>query len=368
MKIIIIIFLTIFYGLTLYGVSPYTTKFQDLLSTYKNIHPYIGFENKRYTRRLIPYDYIHNSYKKVRTIESLGPTTLLGELSKIDVHLTMDIGADFSRSIFYMPSMYLMVSRNFYPHWSTSIKPFITVSSKFDLGVNTEPTADLSLYDAGIETIFFTRILISMRTRSVNDVNGFTFMLMPSVIDSDSYNANTPHWYLPRIENQPGFRAGLIGNYYEVSYSQGFWEDSIPLAALVKFNFEYFEVSALYQNNSKSSLSPDDFDFSQHLFQVSSAGKIPLLDEKLWINLLLEYTLKVDVAHYIRNEIGIEYSVFNIAIRPMFYLPYSSDNNVNKDNSLFLLEYTAYIKYNQFTFGFQGSTDERYYLMGKIVF
>jgi len=365
MKVIVIIFLTIFYSVTLYGESPYTTKFQDLLLTYKNIHPYIGFENKRYTRRLIPYDYIHNSYRRVRTIESLGSSTLLNELAKIDVHLTMDIGADFSRSIFYMPKMYLMVSRSFYPHWSTSITPFLTVSSKFDLGPDAEPNGSLSLYDAGIETIFLTRILVSMRTRSVNDVNGFTFMLIPSVVDSDSYNKNTPHWYLPRIENAPGFRSGIIGNYYEVSYSQGFWEDSSPLAALVKFNFEYFEVSLLYQHNGQSSLSPDSSDFSQHLFQVSSAGKIPVLNEKLWINLLLEYTFKADVAHYIRNEIGLEYSIFNIAIRPMVYLPYTDNDN---DKSIFLLEYTAYIKYNQFTFGFQGSTDERYYLMGKIVF
>lgn len=367
MKVIVIYFFAIFYSVTLYGKSPYTTKFQELLSSYVAIHSYIGFENKRYERRLIPYDYIHDSYRRERTIDSLGKPTLLSELAKIDVHLTMEIGADFSRSIFYMPNMYLMVSRSFYPHWSTAITPFLTVSSKFDLGLNSEPNGSLSLYDAGIETIFLTRILFSMRTRSVNDVNGFTFMLLPSVVDSSSYNANTPHWYLPRIENQPGFRAGLIGNYYEVSYSQGFWESSSPLAALIKFNFEYFEISALYQHNGQSSLSPDESDFSQHLFQVSSAGKIPILDEKFWINLLLEYTFKLNVAHYIRNEIGLEYGIFNIAVRPMVYLS-NNDTHTNTDSSVFLLEYTAYIKYNQFTFGFQGSTDERYYLMGKIIF
>lgn len=361
MKVVISIFIAILFSLKLYAESPYGSSVQDILSGYVALYPYIGFEYERDTRRLIPYDYIHNSYKRVSEEVDTNISKMLNELSSIDIHLKMELGYDFDKKIFYMPNMYLNIGKAFYPHWTTTITPFLTISSKFDISIDDEPNGSISLYDAGIETVFLTRILFSMRTRSVNDINGFSFMLLSSVVDSDSYNEDTPHWYLPRIKNAPGFRAGLIGNYYELSFSQGFWKDSSPMSTFVKFNLEYFEVSAIYQHNNQSSLTPKNHDDSRHLFQISGITKIPILNEILWVNLLLEYTFKSNVAHYIRNEIGIEWNIFNIVIRPIFYLSHD-------DKNMFLFEYSTYIKYDPFTFGFQGSTDGRYYLMGKVVF
>ena len=64
--------------------------------------------------------------------------------------------------------------------------------------------------------------------------------------------------------------------------------------------------------------------------------------------------------------------MLNIAIRPLFYIPvdYDDDNKNNFDMSkdLFCLEYSAYIKFDPFYFGFQGSTDGRYYIAMKAVF
>ena len=139
-----------------------------------------------------------------------------------------------------------------------SATPFVTMTSKFDVFNKDYATGSIGLYDAGIETITLTRILLSFRMKAVNDINGNTFMLLPSVIDSESASF-APHWYIPRVNNEMGFRAGFIGYNYELSYSQGYSKDSNPLAVALKINGDYFRAQFLYQYNDKNSLSPDNF-------------------------------------------------------------------------------------------------------------
>ena len=97
-------------------------------------------------------------------------------------------------------------------------------------------------------------------------------------------------------------------------------------------------------------------------------GKLPLLDRQLWINMLGEYTWRDNDAHYLRFEIGAEWKMLNLALRPMFYIPVHKDEKFNSKKDLFCLEYSAYIKFNPIYFGFQGSTDGRYYIAMKAVF
>ena len=184
-----------------------------------------------------------------------------------------------------------------------------------------------------------------------------------------------------------GFRAGFIGYNYELSYSQGYSKDSNPLAAVFKINGDYFRAQFLYQYNDKNSLSPDNFHsrynndvndkedyYTHHLVQLSGMGRIPFLDKQLWLNLLGEYTWRDNDAHYVRLELGLEWKMLNIAIRPLFYIPVNFDNIDNHGNKfdpkkdLFCLEYSAYIKFDPIYFGFQGSTDGRYYIAMKAVF
>ena len=139
------------------------------------------------------------------------------------------------------------------------------------------------LYDAGIETITFTRILLSFRVKAANDINGSTFMLIPSVVDSATENfEDIPHWYLPRVNNKMGLRAGFIGHYFELSYSQGFSEKSSPLAILFKINGDFFKTHFLYQYD-KNNLSSHNYgyDNTRHIIQLSAMGKLPLLDKTI---------------------------------------------------------------------------------------
>ena len=65
--------------------------------------------------------------------------------------------------------------------------------------------------------------------------------------------------------------------------------------------------------------------------------------------------------------------MLNLAIRPLFYIPVNYDDNhygrrFDKSKDLFCLEYSAYVKFDPVYFGFQGSTDGRYYIAMKAVF
>ena len=363
-----------------YGQSPYTEKDQKLIEGIINVWRYIGLEPVRPTESRMPFDYIHDSHKRESRIKTSFPSRILYELSTIEIHMNTLIGVNLKNGHFSMPNMYLSLGKSFHFDWIFSATPFVTMTSEFDVFSKDYATGSIGLYDAGIETVTLTRILLSFRMKAVNDINGSTFMLMPSVIDSES-KAFAPHWYLPRVNNEMGFRAGFIGYYYELSYSQGFSKDSKPLAVVFKINGDYLRAQALYQYN-KNSLSPDDFktlynkysniydDKTSHLVQLSCMGRLPLLDRQLWVNMLGEYTWRNNDAHYIRLELGLEWKMLNIAVRPLFYIPVNEDkfNNFDKSKNLFCFEYSAYVKFNPFYFGFQGSTDGRYYIAMKAVF
>ena len=380
-----IINLTILSYSVVYGQSPYSEKDQKLLKDVINIWPYIGIEPTRPTESYMPFDYIHESYKREDPLKSSFDSRLLYELATIELHMNTLIGVNLKNGHFSMPNMYLSLGKSFHFDWMFSATPFVTMTSKFDVFSKDNATGSIGIYDAGIETVTLTRILLSFRMKAVNDINGNTFMLLPSVIDSESASF-APHWYLPRVNNEMGFRAGLIGHYYELTYSQGYSKDSNPLAVAFKINGDYFRTQILYQYNNKNSLSPDNFqtyyredgydnndDKTHHLVQLSAMGKIPFLDKQLWLNLLGEYTWRDNDAHYVRLELGLEWKMLNIAIRPLFYIPVDYDNNDNRNKfdaakDLFCLEYSAYVKFDPFYFGFQGSTDGRYYIAMKAVF
>ncbi|WPC36658.1 hypothetical protein PQQ32_07125 [Brachyspira hyodysenteriae] len=371
-----------------YGQSPYTDKDQKVLKGAIDVWPYIGIEYERPTESYMPFDYIHESHKRENRLKKSFPSRLLYELSTIELHMNTLIGVNLREGHFSMPNMYLSLGKSFHFDWIFSATPFVTMTSKFDVFNKDYATGSIGLYDAGIETVTLTRILLSFRMKAVNDINGSTFMLLPSVIDSESASF-APHWYIPRVNNEMGFRAGFIGSYYELSYSQGFSKDSNPLAAVFKINGDYFRAQLLYQYNNKNSLSPENFIsrynknnihnkkeyYTHHLVQLSGMGRIPFLDKELWLNLLGEYTWRDNDAHYVRLELGLEWKMLNIAIRPLFYIPanYYDDDDDNiyafdPKKDLFCLEYSVYVKFDPVYFGFQGSTDGRYYIAMKAVF
>ncbi|MCZ9892140.1 hypothetical protein OFR29_07540 [Brachyspira hyodysenteriae] len=371
-----------------YGQSPYTDKDQKVLKGAIDVWPYIGIEYERPTESYMPFDYIHESHKRENRLKKSFPSRLLYELSTIELHMNTLIGVNLREGHFSMPNMYLSLGKSFHFDWIFSATPFVTMTSKFDVFNKDYATGSIGLYDAGIETVTLTRILLSFRMKAVNDINGSTFMLLPSVIDSESASF-APHWYIPRVNNEMGFRAGFIGSYYELSYSQGFSQDSNPLAAVFKINGDYFRAQLLYQYNNKNSLSPENFIsrynknnihnkkeyYTHHLVQLSGMGRIPFLDKELWLNLLGEYTWRDNDAHYVRLELGLEWKMLNIAIRPLFYIPanYYDDDDDNiyafdPKKDLFCLEYSVYVKFDPVYFGFQGSTDGRYYIAMKAVF
>ena len=364
----------------IYGQSPYTDRDQKVLKGAIDAWPIIGIEYERATESYMPFDYIHESHKRENRVKTSFPSRVLYELSTIEIHMNALIGVSLTDGHFSMPNMYLSLGKSFHFDWMFSATPFVTMTSKFDVFSKDYATGSIGLYDAGIETVTLTRILLSFRMKAVNDINGSTFMLLPSVIDSESASF-APHWYLPRVNNEMGFRAGFIGSYYELSYSQGYSKDSNPLAAVLKINGDYFRAQFLYQYNDKNSLSPDNFQsiynninnkkdyYTHHLVQLSGMGRIPFLDKQLWLNLLGEYTWRDNDAHYVRLELGLEWKMLNIAVRPLFYIPVKNDDNrFDASKDLFCFEYSAFVKFNPISVGFQGSTDGRYYIAMKAVF
>ena len=364
----------------IYGQSPYTDRDQKVLKGAIDAWPIIGIEYERQTESYMPFDYIHESHKRENRVKTSFPSRVLYELSTIEIHMNTLIGVSLTDGHFSMPNMYLSLGKSFHFDWMFSATPFVTMTSKFDVFNKNYATGSIGLYDAGIETVTLTRILLSFRMKAVNDINGSTFMLLPSVIDSESASF-APHWYIPRVNNEMGFRAGFIGSYYELSYSQGYSKDSNPLAAVLKINGDYFRAQFLYQYNDKNSLSPDNFQsiynninnkkdyYTHHLVQLSGMGRIPFLDKQLWLNLLGEYTWRDNDAHYVRLELGLEWKMLNIAVRPLFYITVKNDDNrFDASKDLFCFEYSAFVKFNPISVGFQGSTDGRYYIAMKAEF
>lgn len=71
-------------------------------------------------------------------------------------------------------------------------------------------------------------------------------------------------------------------------------------------------------------------------------------------------------AQYVRLEQALEWNIVNIALRELFYI--AKDTN----EELFLLEYSLFLKFkaltSEFSVGYQGSTDNRHFLLGKVSF
>lgn len=371
-----IILLTLFLSyVKIYAQSPYTEKDQKFFKAMANILSLIEIE--RTTESFIDYDYIHESYKRNNPRKDSFSSRTLYELSTIEFHMNTLIGVNLGKKRFGMPDMYLSLGKSFHYDWIFSATPFATLSGKFGIFDKNKTTGNIELYDAGIETITLTRILLSFRMKAANDINGSTFMLIPSVVDSATENFNDiPHWYIPRVNNEMGFRTGLIGHYFELSYSQGFSDKSSPLAVLFKINGDFFKTQFLYQHE-KNNLSPNNYGYNntRNIIQIYAMGKLPLLDRQIWINMLGEYTWREKDAHYLRFELGLEWKIFNIAMRPLFYINDNkncNDKDFDKDfkekRDLFCLEYCAYLKFNSVYFGFQGATDGRYYIALKALF
>ena len=351
-----------------YAQSPYTEKDQKFFKAMANLFSLVEIE--RQTESFIDYDYIHESYKRANPRKDSFPSRALYELSTIEFHMNTLIGASLEKKRFAMPDMYLSLGKSFHYDWIFSATPFATLSGKFDVFDKNKATGKIELYDAGIETITLTRILLSFRMKAANDINGSTFMLLPSVVDSATENFdNIPHWYLPRVNNEMGLRAGFIGHYFELSYSQGFSGESSPLAVLFKINGDFFKTQFLYQHE-KNNLSPHNYVYSntRNIIQLSAMGKLPLLDKTIWINMLGEYTWRQNDAHYLRFELGLEWKIFNLALRPLFYIDNKTSKNINEKRDLFCFEYCAYLKFYSIYFGFQGATDGRYYIALKALF
>lgn len=359
-----IIFLSL--TINIFSQSPYTTKEQNFLKKLVDIYPFVGPEIYPDRENIVFYNYIHDSHKRVKPLEDTNISKELNELSTIKIHLTTDVTFEMPKNNFNFGNTYLMVEKTFFPNWWINITPFATLAGKYSLDINGNSKGDISFYDTGIEIISLTRILMSFRMRSVNDISDNTFMLLPSVVDYSSINSDTPHWYLPRIVNAPGFRVGMISYWYELSYSQGFLTNGSPLSAMLRVNNNNFFAQVLYEHSFDTSLYNSSYNNTRDLLQISALSKIPLpLD--FCINILGEYTWQIGVAHYTRVELGVEWNIINFTLRNINYIAVKKENKENK-NELFLLEYALFIKYYPITFGFQGTTDGRYYITARAVF
>ena len=127
-----IINLTILSYSVVYGQSPYSEKDQKLLKDVINIWPYIGIEPTRPTESYMPFDYIHESYKREDPLKSSFDSRLLYELATIELHMNTLIGVNLKNGHFSMPNMYLSLGKSFHFDWMFSATPFVTMTSKFD--------------------------------------------------------------------------------------------------------------------------------------------------------------------------------------------------------------------------------------------
>ena len=224
---------------------------------------------------------------------------------------------------------------------------------------------------------------------------------MPHYYDTtlDVFNENAafytdiPGYYLPQNMNGAGIRVGFIGKHYEIAYSQGDFMHGIPKAVLAKFNLPNMEYRFLYAHENRNAPRSWTNELSSSLVQISSTFRYPFLNNKLWVNAIAEYTWRendvrevpqdkvspdgnhtVDAngnlipfapdAHYVRLEQSIEYYMLNLALREII--------QVRDGVTRAYLEYAIYGKFQaataEFTLGFQGSTDGRYYIAGGIKF
>ncbi len=357
---------------TLFAQSDLSESDQERLRKLTSTFSLFVDRGNRVIPQYIEYDYIHDDYKRQQDELDNNATMLDKALSNIDMHLQSYFSYGIHSNTFKMDNLFFTLGKTFYTDYVT-ISPFITMNGYFDTH---DPDIDydfirgnIGLYDGGVQAVFLGHLLLSARGRAVFSVDTTTFMLMPSYVDTSnptSYDA--PHWYIPMTYNGPGIRVGVIGHHYELAYSQGDYRHSIPKALLFRLNLPNFQARILWQHENR--MEPEGYHISmfESLVQASFAGVIPIeaLNQQFFVNLLGEYTWKEGDAHYVRLEQGFEWKILNVVLREMFFI------QDNSDKDLFLLEYTVYAKLVagecDFNVGFQGSTDGRYHILGKIEF
>lgn len=347
-------------------------------------------------------DYIRDDYKRV--LPDLDNDSLrFYEKYPIEVHLTSTFSYSINANTFNMRDLFFTVGETYHNNW-LQLTGFITAFGYFDTH---DPLSDYGyvkgnagLYDGGFQAVLFDRILISARGRAVYDISTNTFMLMNHFYDTTldlsenaAFYTDIQGYILPQNMNGPGIRIGFIGKHYEIAYSQGDFMHGIPKALIAKFNLPNIDLRFLYGHENRNAPASWTNDLSSHLVQISSTFRYPFLNNKLWVNAIAEYTWRQnDVrevpldsvsddgkhtvnedgtltpfepdAHYVRLEQAIEYYYLNVALREIV--------QVRGGKTVFNLEYAVYGKFqaatSEFTIGFQGSTDGRYYIAGGIKF
>lgn len=356
-------------------------------------------------------DYIRDDYKRVLPDldnESLG----FFQKYPVEVHLTSTFSYSINANTFNMRDLFFTVGQTYHNDW-LQLTGFVTAFGYFDTH---DPLSDYGyvkgnagLYDGGFQAVLFDRILVSARGRAVYDLSTNTFMLMNHFYDTTlDLSENAPFYtdiqdyQLPQNMNGPGIRIGFIGKHYEIAYSQGDFMHGIPKALIAKFNLPNIDLRFLYGHENRNAPASWTNELSSHLVQVSSTFRYPFLNNKLWVNAIAEYTYRQnDVrevpqgsvsddgkhtetpiydangnitgynmepfapdAHYVRLEQAIEYYMLNVALREIV--------QIRNGKTVFNLEYAIYGKFqagpSEFTIGFQGSTDGRYYIAGGVKF
>ena len=348
-------------------------------------------------------DFIRDDYKRVlpdADNESLG----FFQKYPIEFHLTSNFTYSIPANTFNMRDFYATLGQTFHNDY-VQLTGFITANGYFDTHLPEKDygyiKGNVGLYDGGVQAIFLDRILVAVRGRATFDINTNTFMLMPHYYDTtlDVFNENAPFYtdipgyYLPQNMNGAGIRVGFIGKHYEIAYSQGDFMHGIPKAVLARFNLPNMEYRFLYAHENRNAPRSWTNELSSSLVQISSTFRYPFLNNKLWVNAIAEYTWRendvrevpqdkvspdgnhtVDAngnlipfapdAHYVRLEQSIEYYMINLALREII--------QVRDGVTRAYLEYAIYGKFQaataEFTLGFQGSTDGRYYIAGGIKF
>lgn len=336
---------------------------------------FIGREGNNKLPQYIKNDLIRDDYK--RKLPDLSDENLtFFQKYPIEFHLASTFSYAIHTNTFNMRDTFVSLGQTFHNDY-IAFTGFITAFGYFDTHEpnNSYPyiKGNAGFYDGGAQAIFVDRILVSARGRATFDINTATFMLMPHYyetssnpadiyIPSNPANIDTPSYYIPQVLNGPGIRAGFIGNHYEIAYSQGDFRHSIPKAFLFRFNIPNMEFRFLYEHENRK--APTDYHITlfESLIQASAALRFPFLNETIWLNAIAEYTWRENDAHYVRLEQGFEYYMLNIALRETVHIK----NRIAK----VYLEYAIFGKFkagpSEFSIGFQGATDGRYYIAGYV--
>ncbi len=386
----------------------FTTALQSFAYELPNAYDFFISRKAEQENNLPQYikpDYFRDDYKRV--LPDLSNDNLsFFQKYPIEVHLQANFTYSIAANTFNMRDVFFTVGETFHNDYM-QLTGFITANGYFDTHAPEKEygyvKGNAGFYDGGLQAIFLDRILVAVRGRATFDINTTTFMLLPhyydttlNVLDEDDvFFTDTPDYYIPQNMNGAGIRVGFIGKHYEIAYSQGDFMHGIPKAVLAKFNLPNMEFRFLYGHENRKAPASWNNTLSSSLVQASSTFRYPFLNNKLWVNAIAEYTwAEHDVrevplgsvnnsntgtidkndnaiqhpfppdAHYVRLEQSIEYYMLNLALREII--------QVRGGVTRAFLEYAVYGKFNagpaDFTLGFQGSTDGRYYVSGGVKF